>query len=128
MNIAKELKIGMVLTLLFIFIVMVAMLGNNKQTNTTTTSQSPTITTTPESGLSTYSMSEVAKHNTAGDCWLVINNNVYNATDYLDSHPGGVQAITQYCGADATTAYTGMPKHGARANADLAKLIIGKIK
>ena len=30
---------------------------------------------------------EVSKHNTNEDCWIVIENNVYDVTKFLDSHP-----------------------------------------
>lgn len=33
-------------------------------------------------------MEEVAKHNSAGDVWLVINGGVYSVGNWLGSHPG----------------------------------------
>lgn len=91
-------------------------------TKTKTTSMVPTSPTT------SFTLAEVARHSTQNDCWIIINNNVYNATDYLFAHPGGASAITPYCGADATAAYKGMTKHGGRAAADLATLLIGSLK
>ena len=38
-------------------------------------------------------MSEVAKHNHATDCWVVIHGIVYNLTDFHRTHPGGSQII-----------------------------------
>lgn len=34
-------------------------------------------------------MSEVRKHNSAEDLWVVIYNRVYNLTSFLDDHPAG---------------------------------------
>ena len=45
-------------------------------------------------GKQLYSMAEVAKHDTDDDCWIVVKGKVYDATKYLDDHPGGISSIT----------------------------------
>jgi Cytochrome b involved in lipid metabolism len=76
-------------------------------------------------------MAVVAQHNTADDCWLVINNNIYNVTDYIPNHPGGDQHIIDYCGKDATTAFEtkgGSGKtHSDQARQILAQFYIGDL-
>lgn len=32
---------------------------------------------------------ELSQHNKANDCWFVIDNVIYNPTEYLNDHPGG---------------------------------------
>merc|ERR1719401_603266 len=47
-------------------------------------------------------LSEVAKHATKNDCWVVVNNQVLNVTSFLPNHPGGELAILTFAGRDAT--------------------------
>ena len=49
----------------------------------------------------TYTTAEISEHNTETDCWLLIDEKVYDTTDYIASHPGGT-AMLQGCGTDAT--------------------------
>ncbi|KAJ5184024.1 hypothetical protein N7492_001640 [Penicillium capsulatum] len=49
---------------------------------------------------------EVAEHRTPEDCWVVVDNQVWDVTDFLDQHPGGATIILKYAGNDATAAYS----------------------
>merc|ERR1740138_1148628 len=49
-----------------------------------------------------YSLDEVAKHVTKGDCWVVVAGQVLNVTNFLSQHPGGELAILTFAGKDAT--------------------------
>merc|ERR1719453_188288 len=49
-----------------------------------------------------YTLEEVAKHNKKGDCWVVVNGQVLNVTNFLSQHPGGELAILTFAGKDAT--------------------------
>ena len=65
-------------------------------------SQAPTGAATgqpTESGANVIlSAAEVAKHNSSSDCWLIIENKVYDVSDYVNSHPAGRATITPHCG------------------------------
>jgi len=50
----------------------------------------------------TYSMDEVAKHNSKSDCWVVVGGQVLDCTGFLSEHPGGELAIVTFAGKDAT--------------------------
>ena len=47
-------------------------------------------------------MTEVAKHNTKTDCWVVVDGQVLDVTSFLSEHPGGELAILTFAGKDAT--------------------------
>lgn len=49
-----------------------------------------------------YSMDEVAKHNSDKDCWVVIDGEVLDVSNFLEEHPGGAKAILLYAGREAT--------------------------
>jgi cytochrome b involved in lipid metabolism len=48
------------------------------------------------------SWAEIAKHNTANDCWLVVKDVVYDVTPFIALHPAGEKAIVRHGGTDAT--------------------------
>src|SRR3989344_4698795 len=52
-----------------------------------------------------YTLAQVAVHNTKADCWTTINGNVYNLTPWESRHPGGERAIFAICGIDGTSAF-----------------------
>jgi cytochrome b involved in lipid metabolism len=58
----------------------------------------------PLAGSITLSLTEVATHNTAADCWVVIASKVYDVTRYISAHPGG-SVILEGCGKEATTLF-----------------------
>ncbi|TKA32068.1 hypothetical protein B0A50_01315 [Salinomyces thailandicus] len=48
---------------------------------------------------------EVAKHNNAEDCWVIIHGRAYDVTEFLPEHPGGPKIILKYAGKDGTEQY-----------------------
>lgn len=87
--------------------------------------------TVPEGGESTgvqvssFTMAQVATHNSASSCWSVIDGNIYDLTKWISQHPGGPGAIQGLCGRDGTATFHG--QHGdAKKQADiLATMKIG---
>uniref|UniRef100_L2FT11 Mitochondrial cytochrome n=1 Tax=Colletotrichum fructicola (strain Nara gc5) TaxID=1213859 RepID=L2FT11_COLFN len=45
---------------------------------------------------------EIAKHNSADSCWVIVHGKAYDVTDFLPEHPGGSKIILKYAGKDAT--------------------------
>ncbi|CAB3227873.1 unnamed protein product [Arctia plantaginis] len=73
-----------------------------------------------------YKSSEVATHNDRKSCWIVIKNNVYDVTSYLEDHPGGEEPLLDSAGMDATTAFEEVG-HSAYAKKQLNKFKIGSL-
>eukprot|EP00467_Chlorarachnion_reptans_P022930 CAMPEP_0114527256 /NCGR_PEP_ID=MMETSP0109-20121206/23509_1 /TAXON_ID=29199 /ORGANISM="Chlorarachnion reptans, Strain CCCM449" /LENGTH=567 /DNA_ID=CAMNT_0001709189 /DNA_START=1 /DNA_END=1704 /DNA_ORIENTATION=+ len=48
------------------------------------------------------SVEEVARHNREGDAWIVVDEKVYDVSDFLDAHPGGRLVILKEAGKDAS--------------------------
>ncbi|XP_076634487.1 uncharacterized protein LOC143348300 isoform X2 [Colletes latitarsis] len=74
----------------------------------------------------TISLDEVAWHDTADNCWVVIYDFVYDCTDFLKNHPGGLDVILEYAGRDATLAFIGTG-HSRVAKRSLERLLIGEL-
>lgn len=70
-------------------------------------------TTTPQTGeQNTFSLEEVAQHNSAQDCWIVVHSKVYNVTT-IPCHGGGASSlILDSCGTDATELWAVKPVTG----------------
>lgn len=56
-----------------------------------------------------YDASEVAKHNSITDCWIIVDGKVYDVTDYIYDHPGG-ESILANAGGDSSVGVHG-PQH-----------------
>ncbi|TVY27223.1 Cytochrome b2, mitochondrial [Lachnellula hyalina] len=52
------------------------------------------------------SVQEVTQHNIPEDLWIVVDNTVYDLTEFAPEHPGGASIIQRHAGRDATTAYS----------------------
>lgn len=78
-------------------------------------------------GTASYTLAEVAKHNTQQDCWAAIDGSVYNLTDWISQHPGGADKIIPLCGTDATAAFRGQHNTQAQPNQMLATFKVGEL-
>jgi hypothetical protein len=85
--------------------------------------------TAPESeGTAGISLAELAKHNTASDCWMAIDGAVADFTNYT-IHPDG-EGFKEYCGTDATAEYDLIKRgrgHSAYADGLVKEYAIGTL-
>ncbi|EJU06457.1 hypothetical protein DACRYDRAFT_44583 [Dacryopinax primogenitus] len=58
------------------------------------------------------SYEELQKHTTRESCWVMVHGKIYDVTDFLDNHPGGVPVILSHSGQDATGIYDAIHSGG----------------
>jgi len=75
----------------------------------------------------TYSRNDVKQHNTLTDCWIIIDNKVYDVTKFLDEHPGGDTIIVENSGDDCTELFKDIG-HSRGAIKILDDYLIGILK
>jgi len=51
---------------------------------------------------SAYTWEEVQKHTKSGDQWIVVERKVYNVSQWVKKHPGGLRILGHHAGEDAT--------------------------
>ena len=76
------------------------------------TADARTETSKSTSALPRYTQAAVAKHCTREDCWVIIEERVYDVTRFVDRHPGGVGPVVNLAGKDATDVFANY--HAAR--------------
>lgn len=54
----------------------------------------------PGRTLPTFTLAEVESHNSKSSCFVTLGRNVYDVTDFVDSHPGGGDLVLEYAGKD----------------------------
>ena len=74
-----------------------------------------------------YTKEEVGKHNTEGDCWIIIEDKVYDVSGYSE-HPGGFDLLLNESGPnkDATEAFEDA-EHTKTAQKKLKEFLIGEM-
>ncbi|XP_058196934.1 cytochrome b5 [Rhododendron vialii] len=73
-----------------------------------------------------FTLAEVAEHNNAKDCWLIISDKVYNVTNFLEDHPGGDEVLLSATGKDATDDFEDVG-HSTSARAMMDEFYVGDI-
>ncbi|KAK1773873.1 hypothetical protein QBC45DRAFT_61955 [Copromyces sp. CBS 386.78] len=74
----------------------------------------------------TFTLDQVRKHNSKDDVWMILHNKVYNATSYLEDHPGGSIILREVAGTDATEQFVEVG-HSAETDDILKELYVGDL-
>lgn len=56
----------------------------------------------PKKELPVFTLKQVSEHNAETDCWVAINNRVFNITNWLAKHPGGKSVLFNFAGTDCS--------------------------
>ncbi len=79
---------------------------------TPATTTGTTSDTTPVSTTKSFTLAQVATHNSQTSCYSAINGVVYDLTLWISRHPGGQREILGICGKDGSVAFNG--QHGSQ--------------
>lgn len=74
-----------------------------------------------------YTLEEVAQHATPESCWIVVDQTVYDVTDWIPQHPGGADRIIPLCGTDATSAFGAQHGDAPQPNQQLGRFELGPL-
>jgi len=74
-----------------------------------------------------FTYSDVSAHTSKKDLYVVIHDKVYNASSFVDEHPGGEEVLLDVGGQDATEAFEDVG-HSDEAREILHGLLIGNLK
>lgn len=72
------------------------------------------------------SLEEVSLHNEKNDIWMVIHDKVYDVSNFLQRHPGGVEVMLDCAGVDATSYFEDVG-HSEYSKQLLKPLLIGEL-
>uniref|UniRef100_A0A8C6SSB2 Cytochrome b5 n=1 Tax=Neogobius melanostomus TaxID=47308 RepID=A0A8C6SSB2_9GOBI len=73
-----------------------------------------------------FRLSEIEEKNSFKSTWIIINNQVYDVTKFLEEHPGGEEVLREQAGGDATESFEDVG-HSTDAREMAADMIIGEL-
>lgn len=78
-------------------------------------------------GSDVLGLETVAANNTPESCWAIIDDNVYDLTEWIDSHPGGASRIVALCGTDGTSQFQGQHGGSSSVQGTLERYLLGAL-
>ncbi len=71
-----------------------------------------------------YTLDEVSWHDSRDDCWIVLQDKIYNITSLLNGHPGGYDILLEQAGRDCTLAFRSV-NHSLDALEQVDEYLVG---
>lgn len=75
----------------------------------------------------TFTLEEVAQHKDKNSTWLSYEGNVYDVSQFVDDHPGGMEVLREHAGGDVTDSFNSLHRHSEYAKSLLAEYKIGEL-
>jgi len=79
------------------------------------------------SGKTYYNWDEIAKHNTEKDAWVVLEDKVYNVTNWAKRHPGGKDIILAFAGQNGTEPFLALHPDLVKTRKYMSTYYIGEL-
>lgn len=73
-------------------------------------------------------MEAVEDNDSEESCWTVIDDVVYDVTDWISQHPGGAERILGLCGADGTAQFEQQHEGDSRPGDQLEEFELGPVE
>jgi cytochrome b involved in lipid metabolism len=80
----------------------------------------------PKEPLQQFSMEEIAEHTLPKDCWVALHGRVYDLSDFIEQHPGGLSSILSLAGTDGTKFFDGV--HSSQILERLSRHVVGVLR
>ncbi|KAK0743299.1 cytochrome b5-like heme/steroid binding domain-containing protein [Schizothecium vesticola] len=77
--------------------------------------------------MATFTYQDVAEHNTKKDLFVVIHDEVFDVSKFVDEHPGGEEVLLDVAGQDATEAFEDVG-HSDEARESLKPMLVGSLQ
>lgn len=74
-----------------------------------------------------YTMCQLRRHNHADSAWILVGDEIYDATPYIKNHPGGTQTILKKAGG-AVDCTEDLRFHSKRAQREWKRFRIGTLR
>ena len=72
-----------------------------------------------------YPESDVRKHGTRDDAWVIVDGNVYDVTSWIPKHPGGDRILLAFAGRDCTDEFAAFHRPETRKRLDA--FLVGRV-